>query len=425
VALIRILSTRRAIAVVALAAMTAACRSRSASIIERHGHAEGPSLPAVDVRVLLQPEHQRESDRFVRAAVATLTTGSEWLGAFPGRSLTVIDPPFHSAAAIPAGAVLVNRVPWWTTGGSMAPELSVARAVGARFWRERVDSSALPPWWVDAIVEYMARRAVTPLFEGDNLAPGYAFLEERYFGGFVPRFVRIRLFAATDGAWPSAYRRNPTVAIVDRPGSALAAESLAGKALLTLGTLERWLGRPVFDEAIAEFVRRTTRPSLADFARAVNAVSAQDLSWLFEQAYGSSAIFDYGIASLTSRPDAGVFTTTVVARRFGEAQFTGASEAPIGPFESGQGIVVRVTFEDGQQRTDRWDGRARERTFRYRSPARAISAVVDPERVLLLDTRQSNNSLTLVPRSGAVASHWARLWMVWLQHFLLTYGCLV
>ena len=53
--------------------------------------------------------------------------------------------------------------------------------------------------------------------------------------------------------------------------------------------------------------------------------------------------------------------------------------------------------------TDAWDGRGREKTFRYRSPSRAVSAVLDPDRTLLLDLRQTNNGLTLAPRSGAAA----------------------
>ena len=49
------------------------------------------------------------------------------------------------------------------------------------------------------MIELAARRAVVPLFESENLPPGYAFLEQRFFGGFVPRFVRIRLFPESDG----------------------------------------------------------------------------------------------------------------------------------------------------------------------------------------------------------------------------------
>lgn len=395
--------------------------------MELHTRVEAPPRPAIGVNVLLQPEHRRDGDRVLRAAVATLNVCSDWLGAFPHGEVTLIDPPWRSVAAMPANAVLLDRVPWWTTPTSMTHELAVARAVSRRFWRERIDTAALPPWFVDALAEYIARRAVTSLFSVENTAPGYAFLEERYFAGFVPKFVRIRLLAETDGAIQSAYRENPAVAIADRPASAVDAQRLAGKTLLMLGTLERWLGRPVFDEIVTEFTNGpATRPTVTDFARVAAAVSGQDLSWLFDEALGSSAVFDYGVGQMTSeRGTDGTFTTVVVVRRFGEARFTGAAAAPVGPFESGRGITLRVTFDDGQQRTDVWDGRSGDKTFRYRSAARAASAVVDPDHVLLLDVDRTNNSRSMTPRTGAAASQWALLWMAWLEHALLNYGALV
>jgi len=308
----------------------------------------------------------------------------------------------------------------------MTPELAAARAVSRQYMRDRIDTAALPPWFVEGIAEYVARRAMLPLFEVDNTAPGYAFLEERYADGFIPRFVRIRLLIETDGEPVSLYRANAGVGMSDpRPADL---RTLAGKTVLALATLERWVGRPVFDQIVAEFVGASggDPPTLQAFARTAARVSGQDLSWLFDEVFGSSRVFDYGIGLLTSERGAdGAFNTVVIARRFGDARFTGASAAPIGPYESGRGITLRVTFEDGRQVTDAWDGRDREKTFRYRSPSRAVSAVADPDRTLLLDLRQTNNGLTLAPQSGAAASRWAGLWLAWLQHALLTYGALV
>ena len=62
-----------------------------------------------------------------------------------------------------------------------------------------------------------ARRAYSDV-SGRNLQPGYAMLERRYFGGFVPRFVRIRLLPEADGDPLPAYRANPRVDVA-APGS--------------------------------------------------------------------------------------------------------------------------------------------------------------------------------------------------------------
>jgi hypothetical protein len=309
----------------------------------------------------------------------------------------------------------------------MAPELAVARAVGRLRWHEAIPDADLPLWFTRGLVEYSARRAVLPLFEGHNLSPGYAFLEERFFDGFVPRFVRIRLLPETDGDPLPAFRANPTVSVQLDPRSAADARSLAAKTVLTLGTLERWLGRPVTDQVIAEFVRdaRGRRATITDFSRVATEVSGQNLSWLLDQTFGSSNVFDYGIAALDSRPDgAGLFETTIVARRYGDGLFTGSSVKPIGPFESGRGVALLVMFESGERRTDYWDGRSREKTFHYRGPSRAQSAVIDPDRTMLLDLARTNNSMTLAPRRDVAASVWSMRYLLWLQDLLLTYASL-
>jgi hypothetical protein len=396
--------------------------------VELHARFDAPPLPSVDVRLRLQPEHGRDADRYIRAAFSTLKTCGEWLGPFPRESLTLLDPAWHAAPAAGGDAIVLERAPWWSTPTAMAPELSTARAVSRRFLSEAIDTLGLPGWFVDGLAEYVARRAVTPLFEVDNLSPGYAFLEERYFHAFVPRFVRVRLRVEADGGPIPAYRARQAVRVVPQAGSADEAQSLAGKAVLALGTLERWLGRPVFDAVVAEFVRssRGSRPSLAEFERIASATSGQDLSWFFDQAFRSSAAFDYGVETLTSERDQGeVYVTTVTARRYGDAQFTGTSVPPIGPFESGRGITLLVIFADGQRRIDYWDGRGREKTFRYRSPARAVSAAIDPGGIVLLDLKQSNNSRALASNGGAAANRWAGRYLLWLEDLLLSYGSLV
>jgi hypothetical protein len=75
--------------------------------------------------------------------------------------------------------------------------------------------------------------------------------------------------------------------------------------------------------------------------------------------------------------------------------------------------------------TDHWDGRDRETVFSYRSPAAAISAEIDPDRVILLDVNRTNNSRTLTPHGAAVATRWAGRWMIWMQSLMLTYASLV
>jgi len=70
----------------------------------------------------------------------------------------------------------------------------------------------------------------------------------------------------------------------------------------------------------------------------------------------------------------------------------------------------------------KWDGRDTWKSFEVTKPVRAVSAQVDPDRVLLLDLNYTNNSMTLAPRTRAAARKWSLAWLVWLQDQLLTYG---
>jgi hypothetical protein len=412
-----------------LALATAACGgARPAAFVDVRQHIEPAGSPGVDVRLRLQPEHGRMESRFAAAVTNTLKLNSEWLGSIPPPSLTIVDPPWH----MPAGllddqAIVLDRTPWWSGATSMAPELAVARALSRRAWASAIPTADLPPWFVRGLVELSARRAVVPLFQSENLPPGYAFLELRFFSGFVPRFVRIRLLEETDGDPLPAYRARQTANPTRPSPSPEDARSLEAKTVLALETLERWVGRPVFDQVIAQFIRegRSGRATLADFQRVASEVAGQDLKWFFDEAFAASRIFDYGVAGIASEPGpGGTFLTTVVARRYGDALFTGSTAEPVGGFEAGRGVAVLVRFSDGQQRIDYWDGRAREKTFRYRSPSRAVSAIVDPDRTMLLDLARTNNSRTLEPQAGTAASIWSARYMIWLEDLLLTYASL-
>jgi hypothetical protein len=403
------------------------CVRRGTAPVELSARFEAADAAPVEVHAIVQGEHRQNAPRYVRAAIESLKTLTEWLGPYPHSSLTIVDPPWHSRVVSQPSALILARTPWWSSPTAMAPELATARGIARRHWTEAVKVGALPAWFVEGLVEYSARRVVTPMFQGDNLEPGYAMLEQRYFGGFVPRFIRIRLLPEADGDPLPAYRASPRVD-VSAPGSSEDEASLAGKTVLTLNTLERWLGRPVFDSVLAQFARSSEggQPTINDFAHVASSVSGQDLSWLFVQTFGGSAVFDYAVAEFSSvpRPDGG-FDTTVVAARVGDGLFTGATAPRVGPFESGSGLTLLVTFEDDVRAVERWDGRDTRKTFAYRSPSKAVSATIDPDRTLLLDVNQTNNSRTLALLTGTAATRSAARWLTWLENALLTYGFFV
>ena len=94
--------------------------------------------------------------------------------------------------------------------------------------------------------------------------------------------------------------------------------------------------------------------------------------------------------------------------------------------EAGQFPVdVLVTFSNGEQARETWDGRGRWQVFTFDRPVKAVSAQIDPERKLLLDTNYTNNSKTMEPAADRAATKWSLRWMVWLQDLFMTWAFLV
>ncbi len=379
-----------------IAGALAASVSCSATPIEVRGTLAGPER--VDVIVTIPAGHESERERYIYAALTTVKILNAWLPPFMDRSLSVTPAPTR----------------WWTDPAAMAPEYAVAREVTRAYWERAIDIRSLPPSFVDGLVEYCARRAVSKIVDERYLAVYRSRAELRYFAGFVPRGLRVALRVEDEGDPVDEYRARPR---------GQDAGALGAKAFLTLGTLERWVGRPVFDEIIAELARMGGQPSLADVAALASRVSGQDLTWFFDQTFGSVGVIDYGVASFSSAVhDGGQYDTQIIVRRFGDGIFTGASLVPGDSFEHGRAIVVETTFANGEKVRDTWDGRGDVKTFRYRSPTRAISAEVDPDRVLLLDLNRDNNGVTFdAAAAQSAASRWSARWMIWLEDALLTY----
>jgi hypothetical protein len=252
-------------------------------------------------------------------------------------------------------------------------------------------------------------------------------LAKRYFGGFVPWvFDDLPLRRATDGNRLPGYRAVPRTDIPSTPTwqywPGTAGTISYNKTALWLHTLERMLGWDVLQRILSTYYTRYAfrHPTPEDFFATASEVAGRDLTWFFDQVHRSSHAFDYGLASLTSvRPadegrlddapadPARPYRTTVVVRRYAEGVFP---------------VDVKVVFADGEQARVPWDGRDMWRRFEFERPARAVSAEVDPDRVLLLDLNYTNNSRTLAPRAEAAARKWSLAWLIWLQDQLLTYG---
>ena len=389
----------------------------SPDYLERTARFEHPTLPAVDMRLLLQPEHAGQADRHFDATRTALRFYGEWFGAYPYGHVTVVDPAWQSGAGgMEYPTLFTAGTRWIAPRDVMDPEGVTVHEAGHQFWYAMVGNNEFEDAWLDeGLNTFSTGRAIEA-----NPAYRTNYQSTRYFGGLVPWVFRdIPVTREVDENGLSGYRESAESDAPSTPSYRYFPATGGGlsysKTALWLHTLERHLGWPTLQRAMSTFFERWKfrHPKPQDFFDIVNEVSGRDMTWFFDQVHRSSNTFDYGVQSVCteeipgSERAAARRRSTVIVRRHGEAVF------PVG---------LLVTFEGGDTVREPWDGKDRWKAYTYERGEPAVSAIVDPERVLLLDVDRTNNSFTAEPRSSEAARKWMLKWMVWLQDALATYS---
>jgi len=399
--------------------------------IEHRARFEHPTLPAVEMRLLLQPEHAGQAERHFEATRTALRYYGEWFGAYPYAYITVIDPAWQSGAGgMEYPTLFTAGSRWLAPAGVADPEGVTVHEAGHQFWYAIVGNNEFQDAWMDeGFNTFSTGRAM-------EANPDYRvnYVAQRYFGGFVPWvFKDITVSREVDENGLSGYRASaksdaqstPTYKYFPATGGGLS----YSKTALWLHTLERYLGWATLQRVMSTHFSRWQfrHPKPLDFFAIVNEVTGRDMTWFFDQAYRSSLVFDYGLESIRSEPAKGPgfvdrngkvefdesagkdgpVRSTIIVRRYGEAVFP---------------VDVQVVFKNGEKVREHWDGRDRWTAFTYERAVPAAYAVVDPERILLLDINRTNNSFTTTPVADAAARKWMLKWMVWLQDALATYS---
>ena len=384
----------------------------SPSFMDLSRRFQHPTLPGVDIRLLVQPEHQGQADRYFTIVTTTLKQYGEWFGPYPYGHITIVDPAFQSESdGMEYPTLVTGRSRWLIPGAVQTPEGTTAHEVGHQWWYGMVASNEFEHAWMDeGFNTYATARVLAEAVDPNRV-------ESRYFGTFIPwsfrdlpwsrvdndRLAAYRVSGESDAPWTPTFRYWPATASI----------ITYNKTALWLHTLERRLGWPMMQRIFSTYFARWKfrHPKPADFFDVVREVSGQAHMWFFDEVYRSSNTFDYDVQEFRSeRLDEDSYTTSVVVRRLGEAVFP---------------VDVVTTFESGEQARETWNGQDRRVIYTYTRQTKGATVHVDPDHVLLLDVAYTNNSRTLKPRSDEASLKWSLKWMVWLQDLMLTYGFFV
>lgn len=388
--------------------------------------------PRLVVDLPLASERDRERVRSsAREATDRLT---EWLGPCPATAMTFVNrsgQDSHSSA----GTTVTLDLPWRSAPETMDVESQVVFGMARQWWR-KIGANAETTTLVDGLAWYLQSRIVDRLFDFNFLVPAHSAAGVRTFGDVWPRaFLTLPLDRSTGGLGREEYLRSRLMPAASwpTPGRRLAANlTIAGlRHALAFATLEQLVGWPTLQGALRVLTQSAAERALSrqDVEQLIASAVGQDLSWFFLDAFDASKTYDYSVRELTTGEaapcGAGLcFKTNVLVAREGPAEFTGGANPTSTSFESGDAMELRVTFADGQRVSTRWDGRAAARTFQFDSVSPAVSAVVDPDHILMLDENVLNNAKHTSGRAAVVVQKWVAYWMVWLEGAVLDYGML-
>src|SRR5580765_8702920 len=175
----------------------------SPDYIERRERFEHPTLPAVDMRLLIQPEHAAQAARHFDATRAALKYYGEWYGAYPYGHITIIDPAYRSGAGGMEYPTLFTAGSRWLAPARVTtPEGVTVHEAGHQFWYGIVGNDEFEDAWMDeGFNTFSTARAIAQVYD-----PNYLAL--RYFGGFIPWVVRVEQTREIDGNRLTGYRHD-------------------------------------------------------------------------------------------------------------------------------------------------------------------------------------------------------------------------
>ena len=358
------------------------------------------SAGRVHIRLLMQPGHMAQAQRYISSLKGTLDRFDRWYGPYPYDRITVVDP---APGALESGGMeyptfITADTVWRMPKGILVPEAVVEHEFGHQYWYGMVASNEFEEAWMD---------------EGINTYTEYKIMDSLYGRNSMLNFLGATGSDA-DSQHPEyahVVRNDP---ITRKGWQFLNFSSYGGmtyaKTGMSLLTLESVIGEDTLRRALHEyFLRyRFTHPTGDDFFKTVNEVSGRDLDWFWKQAFSGTNVLDYEILSAHSEPvDADAkpadmqYRSNVVVHRKGDFVF---------PAE------IEMRFANGERVRAHWDGADRWVRYSYTKKARLVSAEVDPDHRVPLDVDFFNNSRLVTPDHHAVRKL-ANYWMLVVQFF--------
>jgi hypothetical protein len=366
------------------------------------------SMGPVKIHVLALASHPAAGPRYRDIIHSTLAEFDKRYGPYPYKIITVIDPePGSQIGGMEYPTLFTGDTSWFEP--THITEITAEHEFGHQYWYGMVATNEFEDAWLD---------------EGIN-----SYTEVNVIGSILGRhtsvFDRPWANASDDELERQEYAARPDFDPVTRwafkfRDSASYGGVTYGKTATLLATLGSLIGRDTMDEAMHTYFMkfRFTHPTTEDFLRTIEAVAVArgratvvtpDPTWptgfadvpavnsslrpYFNQAVYGTQVLNYAVDSMSSDP----VQWWLPAPKDEKERKQTAYKSIVYLHRKGDFILpvtVEVVFDDGSRQREHWDGVDRWQKLTFVRNARVVSAEIDPDHAIGLDTDLFNNSMT-------------------------------
>jgi len=380
-------------------------------------------LSDVEVIFLMQPAHLPQLERAVQSVMASIKYLGLAYGAYPHRTLTVVDPPSNGLGSggmeYPTFITTLTiglMQQWPFTGVRVIEDVTVHEFVHQYFQGMLASNEFEEAWLDEGLTTYVSMKVMDAAYGARESTMSVLGLR---LGGFDQQ----RLFNGPDRRYDVI--RQPSWAF----GPAAYPFYTYSKTAMALSTIEGQIGRDTMARAMRTYAERWrfAHPSGDDLFATLNEVSGRDLSPLITQLFDKLGVLDYEVVDVESEPvpppaghldgqktvvakappaEDGPYRTTIDLRRRGEVTIP---------------VDIAVKFEGRPPERLSWDGVEPRRRLDLTRPTRLEWVWIDPDDRLTLEINRVNNARRPEP-DGLAATWLAKRWTFWVQQILTSVG---
>lgn len=386
----------------------------------------------VDIRLLCYPDHLHIGERYFTAIKNAMEYLDEHVGAYPYKTLTIVDPPYHGifSSGMEYPTLVTTLSACFLPKGIKTTETIAIHEFIHQYFMQMVATHEQEEPWMDEgmttyyesriLDHYYGKKTSTIDFLGATVgSKEYNRIE--FFNMWNPKIGDNSFFARqfTQGGYgPISYN----------------------KVAIWMQTLEGLVGLETMDEIMRTYFERWKfkHPCTRDFINVVNEVVTskhgddfgENMNWFFDQVLFGSDVCDYELGSINNRKDQplnGYFPDTDECQTVSDYDWDSADQtATVVAYRNGEVIMpveILVEFKDGSSVLEQWDGKARFKEFVY--PGKAVEcAELDPERKIYLDKNFLNNGMTLKSQKPTIRKY-ATQFMSWIQNAMQSLSVLI